>query len=507
MKKTKKEICRVMKYEIKPVDYTTEEWDILYSRILKETNYLLNKTTCLCWEYENLASQYIKNVSYDKNRMNEILDYTDLQGFCYDKLKNESIMYSSNLSATIKLGADKWNNDIEDIRNGLKSPSVFNKKDFPIEVAGNTIEIYNENNKYYSNIKMINLNYKKERNKESTSVLFEMIVKDNTQKVILHRILDGTYKVAGSKMQIRKKRNKAWYDLILTYKFEVDSVKELDKSNILGIDLGVKKACVGAFNNSLDRFFIDGSEISEFKRKTESRKVALQRQSKYCGKGRLNRGYKTRMKPLENVNNKISNFRDTTNHKYAKHIVNQALKHGCGVIQMEDLSGIKKSDKNSKFLDSWSYDDLQRKIKNKAEKYNIEVRKVSPLYTSQMCSCCGYIHKENRKNQSNFMCINCGAKRNADYNASLNIAQENIKVKIKIQSYIQDLFKENYIDKFPMKKIMDVEGGVELYNAVEKFLKLHYDLKSVQNKEKINKINDRILRQTEIIDKIYENMK
>ena len=49
------------------------------------------------------------------------------------------------------------------------------------------------------------------------------------------------------------------------------------------------------------------------------------------------------------------------------------------------------------------------------------VIKLDPKYTSQKCSSCGHISKENRKSQSNFLCVKCGHKEHADINASKNI--------------------------------------------------------------------------------------
>jgi putative transposase len=60
-------------------------------------------------------------------------------------------------------------------------------------------------------------------------------------------------------------------------------------------------------------------------------------------------------------------------------------------------------------------------LKYKAEKKGGEVIEVDPKFTSQKCSCCGYISKENRKSQSKFRCVKCDFKLNADLNASLNI--------------------------------------------------------------------------------------
>ena len=53
--------------------------------------------------------------------------------------------------------------------------------------------------------------------------------------------------------------------------------------------------------------------------------------------------------------------------------------------------------------------------------YGTELIEVNPRYTSQCCSSCGHTHADNRKNQSNFQCMQCGLTMNADLNASINI--------------------------------------------------------------------------------------
>ena len=60
-----------------------------------------------------------------------------------------------------------------------------------------------------------------------------------------------------------------------------------------------------------------------------------------------------------------------------------------------------------------------------ARKYNIAVSTVHAEYTSIQCSKCGYIDDENRKNQEEFVCLECGHTDNADNNAS-----ENIKMRV-----------------------------------------------------------------------------
>ena len=152
-------------------------------------------------------------------------------------------------------------------------------------------------------------------------------------------------------------------------------------------------------------------------------------QTKYCGDGRIGHGRKKRTEPALNIGDKIARFRDTTNHKYSRALIEYAVKKGCGTIQMEKLTGI--TSKADRFLKDWTYYDLQTKIENKAKEVGINVVYIAPKYTSQRCSKCGYIHKDNRPNQAKFRCLKCDFESNADYNASQNIGIKNIDKTIK----------------------------------------------------------------------------
>ena len=57
------------------------------------------------------------------------------------------------------------------------------------------------------------------------------------------------------------------------------------------------------------------------------------------------------------------------------------------------------------------------------EKYGITTIEVNAAYTSQECSNCGFVSKENRKSQSRFACKCCNYKINADVNAARNIVK------------------------------------------------------------------------------------
>jgi transposase len=57
-----------------------------------------------------------------------------------------------------------------------------------------------------------------------------------------------------------------------------------------------------------------------------------------------------------------------------------------------------------------------------------KIIKVAPHYSSQECSRCGNINDMNRLSQSEFLCLNCGLKGNADINAARNIRKRGMKL-------------------------------------------------------------------------------
>jgi len=67
-------------------------------------------------------------------------------------------------------------------------------------------------------------------------------------------------------------------------------------------------------------------------------------------------------------------------------------------------------------------------LEYKSETTGAMVVPVDAAYTSQTCSQCGHSDAENRKSQSNFVCVSCGFSENADVNAARNILQKGVQV-------------------------------------------------------------------------------
>ena len=447
---------KVVKIEIiKPINDT---WDVL-GRVLRDIQYqtwkLANRSIQMLWDFSNFNYSYqqrfgesllgkgkslpngYKNVGSDI--LNECKEFTD-------KLN------SNSKDAIIKMVTDKWNADFNDIINGRKSIANF-KRDLPIELHNNQfmnskkqLMLYVENGDYYIEINLISKQYAKELGKKSTAFKLLLAVKDNYQKAIVDRLISGEYKLGMSKITKTKKGKTKWY-LNLVYSFTEKKDDSLDPNKVMGIDLGVNiPAALAIYGDKYFKEFVgDRDEIENFRKQIESRKRKLQQQSKWCGEGRIGHGIKTRIKPLEKLAGKIANFKNTKNHCWSRYIVDMAVKNKCGVIQMEDLSGI--AEENT-FLKNWTYYDLQQKIKYKAEEKGIKVIFINPAYTSARCSKCGHIHrsyekKDWRPSQDQFICQVCGYKENADINAARNIATPNIEKIIKEQLEKQEREQRN----------------------------------------------------------------
>lgn len=410
----------------------------------KMANYVIQKN--YMWEY------FKQEYKFQHGVLPAAKDHTD-KLYSYPDLTRMFPEVAGQMVNQIEQHAKKvWKTRRSEVLKLHQSVPSF-KLNFPIIVHNESYSLMQtpdqqENFRNFSMIIKANLGSMKSGR---TSYSFVVDAGEKSKRAIVERIISGIYKKGA--LQITSDRKGKWY-CIIPYTFEVEHDTELDPTRIMGIDLGITKAAYWAFSDSLKRGFINGNEIEEFRKRVQARRKSIQDQGKYCGDGRIGHGRARRIQPIEVLQEKEANFRATTNHKYARHIVENAVRAKCGVIQMEDLTGITA---DNAFLKNWTYYDLQSKIKEKAAVEGILVRLIKPAFTSQRCSRCGHINKENRVDQATFSCVACGYGNhyhcyscdkdqdstgpcnscgsssvkqvyvNADYNAAKNIATEGIE--------------------------------------------------------------------------------
>ena len=232
----------------------------------------------------------------------------------------------------------------------------------------------------------------------------------------LNKIITGEYKVCQSSLYFDKNNNLI---LNLTLDIPVENKNEFIEGRVLGVDLGIKYPAYMCLSDDTYKREHIGS-IDDFLRVREqmqTRRRKLQHDLKFNKGGK---GRKKKLQALDRLRDKEKNFATTYNHMISKNVIEFAKKYNCEYIHLEKLT---KDGFSSEILRNWSYYQLQQYIEYKADREGIKVRYVNPAYTSQTCSRCGNVDKENRLEQEKFKCTKCGHKLNADHNAAINIAR------------------------------------------------------------------------------------
>lgn len=409
-------LSKVMKYELRYLDgcgdfqnMQKELWTLQ-----RQSREILNRTIQIAYHWDYTDREKFKKTGQHLDIKAET-GYKRLDGYIYDSLKEDVQNFASvNVNATIQKAWAKYKSSkIDVLRGDMSLPSY--KSDQPLVLHAQSMKIFSSDDDTVLQATLFSNAYKKAC--DYSNVRFIISLHDATQRTIIKKVLSGDWGIGQS--QIVYKRPK-WF-LYLTYNFSPEQ-HEINPDKILGVDLGESIAIYASSVGEYGALRIEGGEISAFAKQLEARKRSLQKQAAYCGEGRIGHGTKSRVSDVYKMEDKIANFRNTVNHRYSKMLIDYALKHMYGTIQMEDLSGIKKETGFPKFLQHWTYYDLQQKIEAKAKEHGINCIKVDPAFTSQRCSKCGNIDSGNRPSQAVFCCTKCGYKTNADFNASQNLS-------------------------------------------------------------------------------------
>ncbi|HFL3638040.1 TPA: RNA-guided endonuclease TnpB family protein [Clostridioides difficile] len=302
------------------------------------------------------------------------------------------------------------------LKNGLaKGERGFTnyKRDFPLMTRGRDLKFYEEDKEFY--IKWVN------------KIVFKVLIgrKDKNKVELIHtlnKVLNKEYKVSQSSLQFDK-NNKLILNLTIDIPYK--KVDEIVKDRVCGVDMGIAIPVYVALNDV--SYVREGmGTIDEFMKQRlqfQSRRRRLQQQLKNVNGGK---GRKDKLKGLESLREKEKSWVKTYNHALSKRVVEFAKKNKCEYIHLEKLT---KDGFGDRLLRNWSYYELQEMIKYKADRVGIKVKYVNPAFTSQTCSECGHVDKENRETQAKFKCLECGFEANADYNAARNIAKSDKFVK------------------------------------------------------------------------------
>lgn len=188
-----------------------------------------------------------------------------------------------------------------------------------------------------------------------------------------------------------------------------------DTDNTVGIDLGIK-----------DFVITSGGEVFEnlhFKKCQSNKIKRLQRQLSRKQKDSNNRN-KARIK-LAKAYKKINDKK-----QYYLHQVSNTLINENQVICMEDLNvkGMLRNHKLAESIQEMNFGEFRRMLEYKVNWFNRRIVYVNRFYpSSKTCHNCGYINKELKLSDRQWICPHCGEVIERDYNAALNILDEGLR--------------------------------------------------------------------------------
>ena len=194
------------------------------------------------------------------------------------------------------------------------------------------------------------------------------------------------------------------------------NIKQKDKlDTVIGLDLGIKDFIVDSNGNRY--------ENKHFYKNKEQKLKKLNKKLSKKQKGSNNKN-KLRIK-FAKVHEKIKNQRLSYLHQITSKLVNENQ-----VICIEDLnvSGMMSNHKLAKSIQELSFYEFRRQLDYKCRWYERQLIIIDRFYSSsKTCHNCGYIYKDLKLSQREWVCPQCDKKVDRDYNASLNILSEGLR--------------------------------------------------------------------------------
>jgi len=194
---------------------------------------------------------------------------------------------------------------------------------------------------------------------------------------------------------------------------EMPTPPPIDPVDVLGVDLGIAVLAMDS-----DGEAHTGEGIKQCRRKFSRLRVGLQKA-----------GTKSAKKHLRRNHRRESRYQRDVNHVISKHLVQKALV-GQKALAIEDLTHINRQTtvrKTHRYARlSWAFHQLRQFLTYKCEAAGVPLYVIDPRNTSRTCLACGHCAKENRRSQSEFLCIECGFQADADWVGSVNIRKRGL---------------------------------------------------------------------------------
>lgn len=239
-------------------------------------------------------------------------------------------------------------------------------------------------------------------------------------KIKLHREITGKIKICTI-----KREGEHWYAV---FACEIEAVQKLPYTDLaIGIDMGLKHFVTTS----------DGDTIENPRHFRKSHGLLKKRQQRLARKKKDSNRRKKAARAVAKTHRKIANQRRDFHHKSARQLVSTYE-----TIVFEDLSihhmvrrpkpkqdeagrylpngASAKSGLNKSILDA-GWGGFIEIVSHKAAWAGVNVYKVNPSKTSQICSSCGQEGEHKDLSVRTHVCVHCGVVLDRDHNAAINI--------------------------------------------------------------------------------------
>ena len=225
----------------------------------------------------------------------------------------------------------------------------------------------------------------------------------------MEKYFDGNYSFGTAKLV--NKHGKYYLHVPVTAEVREPDGSEI--KNVVGVDRGIN-FIIATYDSDHKSGFVSGRKIKQ--KRAEYKRLRKELQMRKTPSSR---------RRLKAIGGRENRWMQDVNHCVSKALVNQNPKHTLFVL--EDLKGVRSATEKVHQKDryvsvSWSFFDLEQKIRYKALLNESSVINVDPRNTSQKCPKCGCIESSSRdKKRHLFCCKGCGYRSNDDRIGAMNL--------------------------------------------------------------------------------------
>ncbi|MGP3934009.1 RNA-guided endonuclease InsQ/TnpB family protein [Nonomuraea sp. KM88] len=213
-------------------------------------------------------------------------------------------------------------------------------------------------------------------------------------------------------------RNNQWH---IAFAVMPDPVEAPGTGETIGIDRGVKVTAALSDGRKLTCPQLTTKERARIRkhqrRASRALKDSARKAAEYAKVAKLRARESNRRKDwCEKTSTMLARSYDVI--RFEKLKITNMTASAKGTVEQPGQRVKQKSGLNRAILaQGWGV--LRRRTEDKAPG---RVEDVPAPYTSARCSACGWIEKNSRKSQAEFVCVSCGFACNADENAAINVA-------------------------------------------------------------------------------------